>query len=259
VQQEQALPDAEVPASEGVVAVDSKKAEAEERRLRRLRRLFPFLMVIVVLVYSFNPFLMIPSSSMEPILVPGDHILTMRSWLAYFGGRKPARNDVVVFILPTDQEKQSGAESGEANEPAGRKPIGVFREPPGETLIKRVVGLPGETITLAQGRVFADGRPVTGNYTVKPADPDTDDQYTYGGRKPVKLGADEVFVMGDNRPVSEDSRVFGPLKLKNIRGKYVTVLFHQKVKDPLEDQMKKAQAAQDAMRATIRRKQDVGR
>jgi len=205
-----------------------KKQEAEERRLRRLRRFFPFLLVIVFLVYAFTMNL-IPSESMQPTLNPGDQILTMRSWLAYFGGRAPARGDIVIFNLPPEivSKLDKDGEGPPVEESSGRKSIGVFREPPGEILIKRVVGLPGETITLKDGKVYVNGAALQTDYQNVSSETDMDEMYPYGGINPVKLGPDEIFVMGDNRPVSQDSRFWGPLKIKNVRGKYVRVLFHR--------------------------------
>jgi signal peptidase I len=222
--------DEEPTLSEELVQEEQKKRkqEAEERRLRRLRRFFPFLLVIVFLVYAFTMNL-IPSESMQPTLNPGDQILTMRSWLAYFGGRVPARGDIVIFNLPPEilSKLDKDADAPPVEESGGRKPIGVFREPPGEILIKRVVGLPGETITLKDGKLFANGVALQINYQTLPSEEGMDDMYPYGGEKPVKLESDEIFVMGDNRQVSQDSRFWGPLKLKNVRGKYVRVLFHR--------------------------------
>lgn len=257
MQQEQSFPETAIQESGNDDVKTAEKAEVEARRLRRLRRLFPFLMVVVFLVYAFTTNL-IPSSSMEPTLVPGDQILTVRSWLAYFGGRVPARNDVVIFNLPPEQGKLLGSDAA-ADEPEGRKPIGVFRDPPGEILIKRVVGLPGETVSLKNGKVLVDGKPIDQPYKTVPADPDIEVEYPFAGSHPVKLGPDEVFLMGDNRQVSEDSRYFGPVKLKNIRGKYVTVLFHRDVHDPLDEKLKKAQQAQDALRSMLRHRKDLGK
>jgi len=228
--EEQTLPDEAVQEEQ-----KKKKQEAEERRLRRLRRFFPFLLVIVFLVYAFTMNL-IPSESMQPTLNPGDQILTMRSWLAYFGGRVPARGDIVIFNLPPEiaSKLDSDPESSPGGEGGGRKPIGVFRDPPGEILIKRVVGLPGETITIKAGQIYANGSAVQLENRTVPSDVEMDEIYPYGGEKPVKLGPDEIFVMGDNRRVSQDSRFWGPLKLKNVRGKYIRVLFHRDLQEKTE-------------------------
>ncbi len=205
---------------------DNAKKEAEERRLRRLRRFFPFLLVVVLLVYAFTTNF-IPSESMEPKLHPGDQILTMRSWLAYLGGRAPSRGDVIIFNLPPEKTRMLETDPEAPPEKEGRKSIGVFRDPPGEVLIKRVIGLPGETVTLKNGVPQIDGKPLTETYEVVPSVIALDQIYVYGGERPVKLGPDEVFVMGDNRKVSQDSRFWGPLKLKDIRGRFVSILFHR--------------------------------
>lgn len=236
---------------------ETRKRAEDERRLRRLRRLFPFLLVIVFLVYAFTTNL-IPSSSMEPTLKPGDQILTVRSWLAYFGGRVPTRGDIVIFNLPPQQGRLLEHDSSDGG-PEGRKPIGVFRNPPGEILIKRVVGLPGETVSVKEGKIYADGKRSDQSYRTVPPEPGSDSDFPFAGDHPVKLRPDEVFVMGDNRLVSEDSRFFGPLKLKNIRGKYIVVLFHRDINDPLDEQMKRAQNAIRSMHPLRSNRKDIGR
>jgi signal peptidase I len=235
---------------------EAKKREAEERRLRRLRRLFPFLLVIVFLVYGFTTNL-IPSSSMEPTLKTGDQILTIRAWLAYFGGKAPSRGDIVIFNLPPDQGKLAG-ELPFDDQPEGRKPIGVFRNPPGEILIKRVVGLPEETMTLKDGRVYANGKVVEQPYQTVAPEEGSDFDYPFGGAQPLKVGPDEVFVMGDNRLVSEDSRSFGPVKLRNIRGRFIARLFHRNIDDPLSAKLKQAEENMRSMRPLRRPRLDDG-
>jgi signal peptidase I len=89
-------------------------------------------------------------------------------------------------------------------------------------LIKRVIGLPGDRVVIEDGAitVFNSAHPAGFN-------PDTDSGYNIGPVEttgpPVKvtLGADEIFVCGDNRPNSEDSRYFGPVKVDQIVGKLV--------------------------------------
>ncbi len=119
----------------------------------------------------------IPSRSMEPTLRIGDRVLVNK--LSY-KVHDINRGDIVVFERPKD-------------------------EPPDaiKDLIKRVIGLPGETVSTQNGQVYIDGRPLDEPYL--PAGTVTDNL------PPTKVPDDEVFVMGDNRGDSRDSRYFGPI------------------------------------------------
>lgn len=78
-----------------------------------------------------------------------------------------------------------------------------------DTLIKRVYGLPGETISYEDGIIYINGKKI-------------EDSYAYGKTDdfgPITLGSDEYFLLGDNRGVSLDSRIFGPINKKHIDGK----------------------------------------
>ena len=95
------------------------------------------------------------------------------------------RGDVVVFLYPRDQTK---------------------------SYIKRVIGVPGDRVRIDRGQVYVNDR-----YVPEPYVPSrfTDDRTT----PPVRLGADEYFVLGDHRNVASDSRDFGPVKRELIYGK----------------------------------------
>jgi signal peptidase I len=94
----------------------------------------------------------------------------------------------------------------------------IFRAAPGgEWLVKRVVGLPGEELVVFRGHVMTPRGWLT-------------EPYAQGGQvleRPlsVKLGADEVFVLGDNRDHANDSRDFGPVKLSQIVGRVAALLW----------------------------------
>lgn len=122
----------------------------------------------------------IESFSMEPTLVEGQHIWVNK--LVYAMGHGPERGDIVVF-QSWNQEKP---------------------------FIKRVVGLPGETLEFRDGRVYVDGEPVWEPYL---------EQETIGADRRVALADDEFFVMGDNRGHSGDSRHYGPLPAEDVIGK----------------------------------------
>jgi signal peptidase I len=201
----------------------------EAARQRRLKFMLALLVPLVLLAYTYTTNY-IPSGSMLPGLKPGDHILTKRAWLAYFGGRMPARGDVIVFNLPAMKQEDKDARQSkiDAADPEGRKPVGIFKLPPGEVLIKRVIGLPGETVQIKDGVVSINDKPLKEDYPIFPSSAETDDMARYAVNQPLKLGPDELFVMGDNRDNSEDGRFWGPLKRSNVIGKFIRVLFYQK-------------------------------
>lgn len=93
-----------------------------------------------------------------------------------------------------------------------RGDVVVLRDPGGspELLIKRVIGLPGERITITNGSVFVDGVSIDEPYL---------DQETQGNGRSWIVPPFTVFVLGDNRSASRDSRIFGPVELDEILGR----------------------------------------
>jgi signal peptidase I len=171
--------------------------EEESRPLRRnvlLRSLLELpviLLISFVLVFGFvrpviaSPFY-VGSESMVPTLQVWDRLLINK--LAY-DLEEPERGDIVLFRDP---------EGGE------------------EPLIKRVVGVPGDEITVREGTLFLNGAPQKEAYVVKRAcvrgAPRT---CSFG---PVTVPKGHVFVMGDNRANSYDSRFFGPVPEETLVG-----------------------------------------
>lgn len=151
----------------------------------------------------------IPSESMEPQLATGDRVVVSR--LSY-QLHEPRRGDVVVFDDPTQPPVvdrsllpvRLGREALEA--------LGVI-EPRGRELIKRVVALPGETVWGQAGQVVVDGRALTEPYL---ADPSITDDFA-----PVRIPDGHVFVMGDSRRNSKDSRRFGPVPEELVVGRAI--------------------------------------
>jgi signal peptidase I len=169
------------------------------RRARRERRnaaakkggggVLEFLVILLVsfvLVFGFvRPFVVeafwIPSASMVPTLQYGDRVLVNKFIYRF---TEPERGDVVVFksVQGDDQD-----------------------------LIKRVVGLPGDEISVRKGRLLVNGEPQREPFVNK----GLPDRSFYA---PTTVPKDHVFVMGDNRANSQDSRVFGPVPMENIEG-----------------------------------------
>jgi signal peptidase I len=117
-----------------------------------------------------------------------------------------------------------------------RGDIVVFARPPLEDheyadLVKRVIGLPGETISSKNGAVYINGKklnepwlpPGPDSYTGALSGDDAHPQFDLPG--PVKIPPGEYFVMGDNRTDSEDSRFFGPIPKSLIVGRAVAVIW----------------------------------
>ena len=152
----------------------------------------------------------IPSASMVPQLRIDDRVVVSR--LAY-DLHSPRRGDIVVFKAPPSLDT---ARSGSGN-PFSRffrsigVAVGVTEDQ--TVLIKRVVALPGETVSGRGGHVYIGQDALIEPYL--PAGVLTSD---FG---PVKVPAGDVWVMGDNRGNSEDSRFFGPIPIHTIIGRAI--------------------------------------
>lgn len=93
------------------------------------------------------------------------------------------------------------------------------REDPDDYFVKRVIGLPGETVQIIDSEVYINEKPLGEKYGKDPInDPGI-------AAEPIKLGDDEFFVLGDNREVSQDSRTFGAVNKKNISGHVVLRIY----------------------------------
>ncbi|MGH3107089.1 MAG: signal peptidase I [Rubrobacter sp.] len=167
------------------------QTSSEERRpaTKKSGGALEYLVILLVsfaLVFGFvRPFVMeafwIPSGSMIPTLEIGDRVLVNKFIYRF---TDPSRGDIIVFESVDNSN---------------------------EDLIKRVVGLPGDKIAVRGGKLFVNGEPQREPYTNKKL-PDR----SFFAR--TKVPKHHVFVMGDNRGNSADSRVFGPLPEKNIEG-----------------------------------------
>jgi signal peptidase I len=141
----------------------------------------------------------IPSGSMENTLLIGDHLIMSR--IGYDAGvpftnwhvplwRNPKRQQVIIFKPPF--------------------------APDTPDYVKRVIGLPGDTIDIHDGAVWINGQKLVEKYTNGTSEP-------YDLHTPYKVPADSYFVMGDNRGNSFDSRFWGPVPRKDIIGTPVMI------------------------------------
>jgi signal peptidase I len=175
--------------ADGAAAADAATAGAPAARVRSRRRpsgvtigVALIALLLLVRIFVAEPF-KIPSESMEPTLVPGDQ--TLVSKLAYRDA-SPKRGDLVAFHAPRT----------------------------GEVLLKRVVAVAGDSVGIEDGLLVVNGKQIREGY----ADPKAIDSVYFG---PVRVPAGRMFVLGDNRANSEDSREFGAVSTKRVIGRAV--------------------------------------
>jgi signal peptidase I len=173
------------------LGADGLPAEEREVREESFLRWLGELVVLVALAFVLamgiktfvvQPFV-IPSGSMEPTLQIQDRVLVNKFVYRF---QKPQQGDVVVFLSP---------ESNSID------------------YIKRVVAVGGQTVDIQNGVVRVDGKPLRETYV------NHEVQDTYTSQQPIKVPADSVFLMGDNRTNSRDSRYFGPRPVSSLLGK----------------------------------------
>ena len=172
----------------------------------------------------------IPSGSMEPGLRPGDHILTMREWLAYPHGAMPKRGDVIVFRLAKSAHSGNldGPDSGAVNAAERGSEAAQTKDNGGpDILIKRVIGLPGDVIQVLDNDVYINGKKPKESYPRVPLDATQGYAFPYAVYEPLTVPPGQLFVMGDNRNNSEDSRYWGTLPRKDVLGKFIRILYHE--------------------------------
>jgi signal peptidase I len=179
-----------------------------------LREYFESIVIAVILALFVRTWVVqafkIPTGSMENNLLIGDHLLVNKfifgpTPLAIGRHTLPVRDirrdDVIVFKYPDD---------------------------PNRDFIKRVIALPGETVELKNKKVYIDGKPLEEPYVhfLTPPSAENEEITASDVREnfgPVTVPADHLFVMGDNRDNSEDSRYWGFLPRSYVKGKALVV------------------------------------
>ena len=111
--------------------------------------------------------------------------------------------------------------------PVPRGSIVAFQYPrnPTKQFAMRVVGLPGERVAIVAGVVEIDGRAIDEPY-IRP------ERRSHDDRSPIQLGADEYFVLGDNRTNASDSREWGPVPQRDLRHRMGMVVWHATESSP---------------------------
>jgi len=144
------------------------------------------LAVVIAVTFFFKP-VIVKRTSMLPNLQENNYLITSKQAYKLFGD--PQRGDIIVFPVQTDDGK--------------------------ELYIKRVIGLPGDKIKISDGKLYVNGKEQDQSFTM--------DGYTTGEVSGYTVPDGQLYVMGDNRVYSIDSRdpSVGTVPIKNITGKVI--------------------------------------
>lgn len=200
----------------GFARAGGGKAEPTPFKKSTAREYLESIVIAVVLALFVRTFIVqafkIPTGSMENNLLIGDHLLVNKFILG------PSETTIERALLP-----MASVERGD---------VVVFKYPeePERDFIKRIIGLPGETLELRDKKVYIDGKPLDEPYVhflSPPSGPSNHHELTtfdvrerYG---PVTVPPNQYFAMGDNRDNSQDSRYWGFLPREYVKGKALVI------------------------------------
>ena len=175
-------------AAPNVSAVSQGKSALREYAEAFIVAILLALVIRTFVVQAFK----IPSGSMLPTLQIGDHIL-VNKFLYYF--QPIRRGDIIVFKYPQDESRD---------------------------FIKRVIGQPGDTVEMRDKQILVNGQPLAEPYAVFDDGPRPGERERFG---PVTVPPGKLFMMGDNRDHSMDSRYWGFLDAHKVKGKAFIIYF----------------------------------
>ena len=182
------------------------KSKTKEKTKSNVKEYIESIIIAILIALFIRTFIIcaykIPSRSMVETLLVGDHILVNKFLYGVkipllrntiIPVREPKRGEIVVFIFPNDRSKD---------------------------FIKRVIGVGGDTIEIKNKKIFINGKEYSDSYgiysdnVIYPATMQPRDNFG-----PITVPKDSIFVMGDNRDESLDSRFWGFVDLKDVEGK----------------------------------------
>ncbi|RXJ04639.1 signal peptidase I [Anaerobacillus alkaliphilus] len=178
---------------------------------------FSLAIFIVISIFVFQPYT-VNGSSMEPTFIgtdpydeeqKGDRVFVSKSSYKLFG--EPKAGDIIVIDSRTYKPRTLVDELKE------HPLVAIFKESPDNyKWIKRVIGEPGDRLELKQGTLYRNGEELNEDYIFEGMD---------GSFEAITVPEDHVFVLGDNRNHSGDSRMIGTIPYENIVGKVMVRYF----------------------------------
>lgn len=150
----------------------------------------------------------VEQSSMENTLFEGQQLIVSKLSYAF---DEPKRGDIIIFL---ENEEKGNVIDTFIRSLKGRFSSSDEIAAEQERLVKRVIGVPGDEIDIQDGSVFINGEKLEESYANGETLPGNIEL-------PITVEEDELFVIGDNREVSRDSRDFGPIDVKQVEGKAV--------------------------------------
>jgi signal peptidase I len=200
--------------AERVAASDKREKQSLGQFFKELPVLIVIALGIAILVktYVVQAFF-IPSGSMEDTLLINDRVIVSKFLYRF---TEPQYPNVVVFVSPLDRPLPE-PEAGPISRLMDKVAEGLGMKTSEQDFIKRVIATEGQTVEIKDGGLYVDGKRLDEPY-IKDHSPMAD----YG---PTKVEKDRIFVMGDNRFSSEDSRVFGTIPKSSIVGRAVALIW----------------------------------
>jgi signal peptidase I len=188
-----------------------------------------FCLAVLVRTFLVQAFY-IPSGSMEPRLMVGDRVLTNK---IVYDVRQPTRGEIVVFRgtdnwAPEARVNTNASFFGKLGHTVGD--LVGFGQPSEKDFIKRVIGLPGDTVACCDvnGRVTVNGFPLDEPYVIdnSPLDVPPNPKECHSRRfGPINVEQGQMFVMGDHRANSQDSRCSGQVPIANVIGRAFVIVW----------------------------------
>lgn len=199
----------------GAAEAEGSRRKEHPPLIREVPVLVLISLVVAILIKSFLvQAFFIPSSSMEPTLMPGDRVLVSK--LAYRFG-DVGRGDVVVFENPDPALLPDQSVLGSFFHWLGEG-LG-FAQPEEEDFIKRVIGVPGDIVEIRDRTVHVNGQPLAEPYLAPDA------RAAMGDYGPVTVPEGRLFVLGDNRGNSADSRAIGFVPEDRVVGQAFVIIW----------------------------------